>query len=80
MSSIEDFNEHEPPILFDFYEHNSESYSSVEQAANSEDFKLVLEMIASKDHSPDGEVARALVAIGRREPEWDWNVGETPTF
>jgi len=28
---------------------------------------------------PDGPLSRLLVGIGRRDPEWDWAVGDTPT-
>jgi hypothetical protein len=31
------------------------------------------------DNSPDGPKARMLEAMGRRNPQDDWNVGESPT-
>ncbi len=38
----------------------------------------VLEGLMSEDNSAYGPKAQALVYIGRRQPEWDWPVGETP--
>lgn len=32
----------------------------------------------SEINDPDGPLARLLVAIGKREPGWDWPAGETP--
>ena len=71
-------------ILSDFINHqglNDELASgslSRDDIENSEEFQAVLEGLKSGDTSSDGEMAEALVAIGRREPDWDWPVGETP--
>ncbi len=43
-----------------------------------ENFRGVLIGLDSKDNSPNGPKAQALAALGRRHPEWDWAVGETP--
>lgn len=44
-----------------------------------EEFERIMRDLNSDDNSPDGPKARALVTLGRRRPEWDWPVGETPT-
>lgn len=38
----------------------------------------VIKMLKSKDSSPLGDKAAALVILGRRENEWAFAVGETP--
>ncbi len=80
------YQHHYESVLEDFYAHNSESFASREEAEHSEDFHILLEIFGryeeeapgDRDMSPDSELAQALVALGRREPDWDWNVGETP--
>lgn len=47
-------------------------------AAASPEFKLLRRWIRSKDASPKGKRAQALVMLGLREPWWEWDVGETP--
>lgn len=50
----------------------------------SEFSQLYLEMEAEKeisgerDLSPEGPLARMLVYVGLRDPEWEWDVGDTP--
>ena len=39
----------------------------------------IVQMLKSKDKSPLGDKAAALVMIGRREDEWGFAVGETPS-
>ena len=39
----------------------------------------IVQMLKSKDKSPLGDKAAALVSIGRREEDWDFAVGETPS-
>ena len=41
-------------------------------------FKQLQKDLRSKDNSPNGRKARALVALGRRSLEWDMPVGESP--
>lgn len=41
-------------------------------------FEKIARILRSKDNSPDGAKARYLVAIGRRRPDADYDVGDTP--
>lgn len=50
------------------------------EARRSPELKRIVRDLRSKDNSPGGRKARALEALGRREPEWRWQVGDTPTF
>jgi len=67
-------------ILRDYvnYEHSQGNFITPYEAENSVEFQYVLIGLMSDDNSPNGYKAGALVALGRRRPEWDWNVGETP--
>lgn len=42
------------------------------------EFEEITEGLKSSDNSATGPKAKALVRMGRRRPEWDWPVGETP--
>lgn len=41
-------------------------------------FRLIQQMLKSKDNSPTGEKAKALQMLGRRDQEWIYPVGESP--
>lgn len=45
---------------------------------SAEKFKTIVRALKSKDNSPTGAKADALILLGRREPEWSFAVGETP--
>jgi hypothetical protein len=69
-------------ILKDFHKVNE---YDIRNAQTDQDFNTLIEKLQnilkglqSDDNSPNGPKAQALVDIGRRQPEWDWNVGETP--
>lgn len=47
-------------------------------ALRSQERKDISAALRTKDNAPDSAKARALVALGRREPGWVWKVGETP--
>ena len=40
--------------------------------------KEVVAALKSKDNTPTGAKAKALVEIGRRDPEWQYEVGNSP--
>jgi hypothetical protein len=41
-------------------------------------WRTIMRGLASKDNSARGAKARALVLLGLRDPDWDWDVGDTP--
>ena len=47
-------------------------------ADTSVELKKIVTDLKVKDNAPTGRKAAALVALGRRDSEWTWNVGETP--
>lgn len=42
-------------------------------------FRKVLDALKSRDSSPNGLKAQALITLGRRESEWTFAVGESPS-
>ncbi len=48
------------------------------EVRQSADMKSIVKDLRSKDTSPDGKKAKALVRLGRRRPEADYPVGDTP--
>lgn len=47
-------------------------------ARQSSEMKTAIKDLRSKDNSPTGKKAKALEKLGRRDPEWDMPVGESP--
>lgn len=43
------------------------------------ELKELKKALRSKDNSANSKKARALVRLGRREADWPWDVGESPT-
>jgi hypothetical protein len=41
-------------------------------------WRTIMRGLASKDNSARGAKAKALVLLGLRDPDWDWDVGDTP--
>lgn len=49
------------------------------QARQSDEWKQINRGLRAKSNKPTGVKAKALIALGRRAAEWDWNIGETPS-
>lgn len=47
------------------------------EAKKQADYKFIKSAMKSKDNSPTGKKAQALVLLGFRQPEWTWNVGDS---
>jgi hypothetical protein len=69
-------------VIRDFSSMNQED---IRNAQTDQDFNSLIDKLQntlgglrSDDNSPNGPKAQALVDLGRRRPEWDWAVGETP--
>lgn len=51
---------------------------TLKQAMQSPEFKLYYKWSKSRDKSPTGKLAQALIAFGLRDPNADYDVGDTP--
>jgi hypothetical protein len=49
------------------------------EARASKEYKDIVRALKYKSNKPDGAKAQALIKLGRRAPEYDWFVGDTPT-
>lgn len=50
---------------------------TAEEARKQADFKFIRKALRSKDNSPTGKKAQALVLLGLRESYWTWKVGDS---
>ena len=48
------------------------------QARQSDEWKQINRWLRAKSNKPTGVKSKALILLGRRAAEWDWNIGETP--
>jgi len=81
--AIQDYNENTPQFqatLRDFVTHERARGNnlSMDEAKNSQKFQAVTRALYSDDNRSTGRKAAALVILGRRNREDDWNVGESP--
>ncbi|SRR6266852_5492239 len=80
LSGLE-FTPQSMAVLRDYINNNPNADGSLmtaQEALQSEEYRQIVIDLSSWDNSPSGPKAQALVKIGRRRPEWNWAVGETP--
>ncbi len=80
LSGLE-FTPQSMAVLRDYINNNPNadgSYMTAQEALQSEEYRQLVIDLSSWDNSPNGPKAQALVKLGRRRPEWNWAVGETP--
>jgi hypothetical protein len=49
-----------------------------QELQNSIEWHLIPNWLKTKDNSPTGKKAQALIWLGRRQPGWYWDVSDTP--
>ena len=71
---------HDSAIMRDYLRSKAEQGIPMteQEARQSKEFKHLRRTLGYRSNKPTSEKAKTLAKLGRRKPEWDFAVGETP--